>query len=198
MPKYSCTSSQCCTAYTAVLFFSLTVYHISSIKRPGIYFLPGVYTGPAFISTCTCTRARAILHLMHIALARMASLGSDYYKKASVVTPLTNSLWIDSKLPRSCLPRILFGHIHGLQLHCYIVRSLLPTLGARSETQDGEAAGFTSTGVHASTDHTTWTLHHALPSLSSAYSTPGVCFVYYCDYTRCLFGAGVHLREAFI
>ena len=72
-------------------------YRISSIKRPVVYFflaayLPGglftrrlLETGAilrqAFIFTCI----KFALHLTHIVLAHMASLGSDYYEKASVV-----------------------------------------------------------------------------------------------------------------
>ena len=95
----------CVRSKTFRMYYTCTyIYCIFYIKRPGSIFLAaylsGVYwrltliRGRRLFSHVQISRV-LVLHLMHIALAHMASLGSDYYEKASVVKghPIYKAVW---------------------------------------------------------------------------------------------------------
>ena len=117
--------------YLSKMQGKLHVYRISSIKRPGVYFFRGeIY--PAF------KRGRRLY-------------GAGVY--FSLLEPAPYKLhWIDTELRRSCLLWSCFGHIHSLQLHRYIIRSL----ALRWHQAHARRVG--GRHLRSSTNRTTWTL----------------------------------------
>ena len=132
------------------------IYCISSIKRPGVYFFRGeIY--PAF------KRGRCLY-------------GAGVYFSLLAPAPYKLHL-IDTELRRSCLLRSCFGHIHSLQLHRYIVRSLSASLTSSTR----ETGWWQALAIEHESHH----VDIATPfRLTRRLIETRRLFAFYCAYTR--------------